>query len=500
MVDSPIRAGDARPGPPLQALTTSWCSARNRCPLRPGRSVELRRRMGSRSDGAGRQRLRRRRSGGSAPRRVGHHDRLCGKVTTSAGDRISTKRWCSRRARTLRATRRGADNARAFIHRTLGDLDAIRVAARAAGPGAPGLVVGGGLLEPGGRQRPSPAGHDAAHRGFAPRLMPLHPGRRGWRCGTPTWSPVGAVRCTPGVSTTAIADDAGTGMLAVTLSDGTVLDATLVVFSAGSARRTRWRTAGLQVGERGGVVVDTACRTSEPGVYAIGEVAAVEAAATAWWHRLHDGRDRRRADPRARSDARFPGADMSTKLKLLGVDVASLGDAMAATPVRWIVRSRSGGRHLKETRGLPMTRGPCSASWSVTPGPTRPSQPLCGPGDPADPSALICGGEPGPGLAKLPDDAEICSLQRRFEGDPSAGAIAEGACTVADIKKYTTAGNHLRQLRTPASQTVGRLRCGTLGESLCDTSPQSRRVVLDRGHHRHSPSVSCSPVRHRPGM
>jgi nitrite reductase (NADH) large subunit len=85
------------------------------------------------------------------------------------------------------------------------------------------------------------------------------------------------------------------------------------------------RAAGLPVGERGGVLVDTGCQTSDPDIWAIGECAAVEgrcyglvapgyAMAEVVADRLLGGR------------ATFPGADTSTKLKLLGVDVASFGD------------------------------------------------------------------------------------------------------------------------------------------------------------------------------
>ena len=89
--------------------------------------------------------------------------------------------------------------------------------------------------------------------------------------------------------------------------------------------------AGLATGPRGGVVVDEACRTDDARVWAIGEVACIGgrclglvapgyAMAEVVVDRLLGG------------DATFPGADLSTKLKLLGVDVASFGDAFATTP------------------------------------------------------------------------------------------------------------------------------------------------------------------------
>src|SRR5207245_2704160 len=85
------------------------------------------------------------------------------------------------------------------------------------------------------------------------------------------------------------------------------------------------RAAGLATGTRGGVVVDDACRTSAEDVYAIGECAEIGgrlyglvapgyAMAEVVVDRLLGG------------TATFPGADTSTKLKLLGVDVASFGE------------------------------------------------------------------------------------------------------------------------------------------------------------------------------
>ena len=124
-----------------------------------------------------------------------------------------------------------------------------------------------------------------------------------------------------------------------------------MVFAAGIRPRDELaREAGLEVGERGGVVVDDACRTARPDVWAIGEV------------RLH-----RRphayglvapgyamaevvADRLLGGEGTFPGADLSTKLKLLGVDVASFGDAFAhdarrasrsSTPTRSPASTRS---------------------------------------------------------------------------------------------------------------------------------------------------------------
>ena len=99
-----------------------------------------------------------------------------------------------------------------------------------------------------------------------------------------------------------------------------------------SARRTQLaRDAGLDVGERGGILTDLACRTSDANVYAIGECAAVEGRC---YGLVAPGYTTAEivADRLLGGAAEFPGADLSTKLKLMGVDVASFGDAHARPP------------------------------------------------------------------------------------------------------------------------------------------------------------------------
>ncbi len=106
----------------------------------------------------------------------------------------------------------------------------------------------------------------------------------------------------------------------------------MIVFSAGIRPRDELaRNAGLAIGERGGIVVDNHCRTSDHDIYAIGECAL-------WNGRIYGlvapGYEMARvvAQHLSGGSTEFRGADMSTKLKLMGVDVASIGDAHAATP------------------------------------------------------------------------------------------------------------------------------------------------------------------------
>src|SRR5690606_29810754 len=103
-------------------------------------------------------------------------------------------------------------------------------------------------------------------------------------------------------------------------------DVEMVVISAGIRPRDELaRAAGLGLGPRGGVMVDDQLLTSDRAISAIGEVA------------IHEGMIYGLVAPGyamakvvakrllGQTDA-FTGSDMSAKLKLMGVDVASVGD------------------------------------------------------------------------------------------------------------------------------------------------------------------------------
>src|SRR5262249_12502647 len=112
-------------------------------------------------------------------------------------------------------------------------------------------------------------------------------------------------------------------------ADGSQLETDLVLFSAGIRPRDELaKDMGLAVGARGGIVIDDQCRTSDPQIFAIGECAL-------WQNRIFGlvgpgySMARTAAARVSGEELTFTGADMSTKLKLMGVDVASFGDAFA---------------------------------------------------------------------------------------------------------------------------------------------------------------------------
>ncbi|MGV9712127.1 nitrite reductase large subunit NirB [Gordonia sp. NPDC003424] len=337
----------------------------------------------------------------------------------------------------------GRDNPRSFVYRTLADLDAIRATAETAAPGAPGVVVGGGLLGLEAANALRLLGMTPHVVEFAPRLMPLQVDDGGGALLASLVTGLG-LHVHTGVSTTAIADAPDSDLLAVTLSDGTVLDAALVVFSAGvRPQDALGRGCGLDVGARGGIITDTGCRTSDPAIWAIGEVAAVDGRCYGLVAPGYTMAEIAADGILGVDDTRFPGADMSTKLKLLGVDVASFGDAMGVTEnaLEIVYSDPVAGTYKKLVLSDDATTllggilvGDADAYATL--------KPMVGREIAGDPAAMIApaGGDgAGIGLSALPDDAEICSCNGVSKG-AICGAIADGACTVADVKLCTSAG------------------------------------------------------------
>ena len=227
----------------------------------------------------------------------------------------------------------GRDLPGAFVYRTIADVHAIREWAKGR---AHGVVVGGGLL---GLE----AANALRHCGLATEIVEIAP-----RLMALQVDEIGGDLLRRRIEDHGLAVHTGTVLLAVVAGrDGRVeavdlapagdtsaparLSTEMVVFAAGIRPRDELaRECGLEVGERGGVVVDERCRTSDPSIYAVGECALAGG-------RVHGlvapGYQMARvaAEAICGGDAAFEPGDTPTRLKLLGVDVASFGDAHAET-------------------------------------------------------------------------------------------------------------------------------------------------------------------------
>ncbi|HEY1821491.1 MAG TPA: nitrite reductase large subunit NirB [Trebonia sp.] len=339
----------------------------------------------------------------------------------------------------------GHDAPGCFVYRTLDDLEAIRAVAT-AGPPVAGVVIGGGLL-----------GLEAANAlrllGLAPQVVELAPHLMAVQVDEGGGALLGrlvtglgvTVHC--GSATVRVVTDPGSGRAAgVELADGTVIAAEIVVFAAGVRPRDALaRAAGLPLGPRGGVAVDETCRSlGDNHIWAVGEVAALHGelfGLVAPGYAMAETA----ADRLLGGEATFAGADQSTKLKLLGVDVASFGDAHGRTPGALSVVlndpvRRTYGKLVVSDDAHTLLGGILigdASGYALL-------RPLVGSPLPADPAALLApdGGlaDPGSGLDSLPDSAQICSCNAVTKGTLLAAINDGSAGDVAGLKDCTRAG------------------------------------------------------------
>jgi len=336
----------------------------------------------------------------------------------------------------------GADRRDCFVYRTIDDLVAMQECGQRS---RTGVVIGGGLLGLECAKALRDLGLKTHVVEFAPRLMAVQVDDPGARVLRSRIEELG-VGVHTGKNTLAIVDGED-GTHRMQFADGSHLDTDMIVFSAGIRPRDELaRACGLQTGARGGVAIDGRCLTSDPHIYAIGECAL-------WNGQLFGlvapGYDMARTAARhiLGAECGFGGADMSTKLKLMGVDVASIGDAHGATPgsrsyqftderkqvYRKIVVSGCG----KYLLGAVLV-GDAAAYGALLQTmlnrielPEAPEYLILPDSAGARPAAL--------GVDKLPAAAQVCSCNDVSKGALCA-AVAAGATSVAALKSCTSAG------------------------------------------------------------
>ncbi|MGW3289897.1 nitrite reductase large subunit NirB [Streptomyces sp. NPDC001002] len=337
----------------------------------------------------------------------------------------------------------GKDAEGCFVYRTIEDLLAIEAYAKSRA--TTGAVVGGGLLGLEAAGALKGLGLTSHIVEFAPRLMPVQVDEGGGAALLRTIEDMGLTVHT-GVGTQEIVTGADGAVTGMKLSDGSELAADLVVFSAGVRPRDQLaRDCGLTVGERGGITVDEQCRTvADPQVFAIGECAL--AADGRVYGLVAPGYEQAEtvAATIARDESAFTGADLSTKLKLLGVDVASFGDAhgTAEDCLDVVYSDARAGLYKKLVIARDGTLlggiliGDADAYGTL--------RAFTGSVPPVAPESLVLPAGAGEsvqlGPSALPDEAIVCSCHNVSKGT-IRGAVTDHSCTtVPEVKKCTKAG------------------------------------------------------------
>ena len=333
----------------------------------------------------------------------------------------------------------GKERDHCLVYRTIQDLDDIQASAKA---GKVGVVVGGGLLGLEAANALKELGLQTHVVEFAPQLMGVQLDTDGGALLRSMIEGIGVQVHTQKATNEIV--DGEECVHRMNFADGSHLETDVILFSAGIRPYDNLaREFDLAVGERGGIVVDNNCKTSDDSIYAIGECAL--------WNNFIFGlvapgytMAKVAADNIIGGEQQFTGADMSTKLKLMGMDVGSIGDAHARTEgCKSYVYSNQPDQIYKKIVVSPNGKELIGA---VLVGDTSEYDSLLqyalnGIELPENPDGLILpssGEKPTLGVDALPDTATICSCLNVTKGDIVA-AIDCGAVDVGQVKSSTKA-------------------------------------------------------------
>ncbi|SHJ98810.1 assimilatory nitrite reductase (NAD(P)H) large subunit precursor [Rubritalea squalenifaciens DSM 18772] len=335
----------------------------------------------------------------------------------------------------------GIDKEGVFVYRTIEDLDAIKAYAEKSKTCA---VIGGGLLGLEAAKAAQDLGLKTHVVEFAPRLMPRQLDNAGGNLLKDIIEDRGIeVHLSKATKNIAGKDR----VREMEFADDSSLGVDMIIVSAGIRPRDELaREAGLKVGERGGIEVDSYLLTSDPNIFAIGECALYGGmiyGLVAPGYQMADAV----SDLLTGKDASFEGADMSTKLKLIGTDVASFGsiEAPEGSGARDIVINDP---HAKLYKKLVISNdgkkllggilvGDASAYGSLL---QMYQNEIVLPPEPIQLILPASDGAPvGMGPTDLPDSAQICSCEAVTKGQ-ICSAIEGGCSSVGELKACTKAG------------------------------------------------------------
>jgi nitrite reductase (NADH) large subunit len=335
----------------------------------------------------------------------------------------------------------GVEKEGVFVYRTIEDLELIQSHALKAKKGA---VIGGGLLGLEAAKALLDLGLQEAHVvEFATRLMPRQIDEAGSRTLQTQLESLG-LQVHLSKSTQEIMGSAY--IEGMQFADGSLLEVDMLVISAGIRPRDELaKISGLETHPRGGIVVNDRLQTSDPAIFAIGECALAH-------HMIYGliAPGYEMADVVATNlcggSKEFMPYDMSTKLKLIGTDVASFGDPFVEEPACKTIRYENKAKGIYKrvnvsNDGKTLLGGILvgDASQYNMLLQTFKNKTIL----PPDPEDLILGSrggeEAGAGVMGFPDDALICSCEAVTKG-MLCHEIGNGHHTVDALKKCCKAG------------------------------------------------------------
>ncbi|WP_309028731.1 FAD-dependent oxidoreductase [Pelagicoccus enzymogenes] len=341
----------------------------------------------------------------------------------------------------------GSDAPGVFVYRTIADADAI---IRHCEGKSSAIVLGGGLLGLEAANALKELGLSATVVEFANGLMPRQLNQD---ASLVLEQQIRQLGVTPLVGKGAQKIERSNDGLLVSFNDDTKLLTDILVVAAGVRPADQLaRDADLNLGARGGIIVNDQLQTSDPSIYAIGECA------------LHRGQiygfvapgyqmAEVLADQLCDGSKTYQGSDLSCRLKLLGIEVSTFGDYLgegrtlvhrSPTSYRMIVLKRdcfAGGTVVGKWDQTHQLQLAIKEERFMTP---------------SEQAAFEKDGQipEGDALADWPNNAIICNCTQTTKGSLSI-CISSGCKTVSSLGKATGAGSVCGSCRPLLAQLCG---------------------------------------------
>jgi NAD(P)H-dependent nitrite reductase large subunit/NAD(P)H-dependent nitrite reductase small subunit len=337
----------------------------------------------------------------------------------------------------------GGDKKQVLVYRTIDDMvDIVNCAKASVNKSC--VVIGGGLLGLEAANAVMEMGCSAAVVDLAPLLMTKQLDEVGGKI-LQTEIDRKGVKCYLGVKPNKITSDGGlvTGM---ELSTGETVQCDFVIVCAGVKPRDElMKASGLEMHPRGGVLINNHLQTNDPNVYAIGECCVHK---NMVYGLVGPGYSMAAilADVFTGEAAEFYKGDVSTSLKLLGVNVSSFGDYTATGCEEYVMNKKSSDgsqiyKKLLFSKDLTQLVGGILVGDTTDYGVLNAMSRM----DAIDlePEKLLMGGAAlqGEGGFELPDDATVCSCHNLSRGAIDKAIVEQKLDSFDAIKAATKAGS-----------------------------------------------------------
>lgn len=387
----------------------------------------------------------------------------------------------------------GVEKEGVFVYRTIEDLEAIEKYAEKmkAQGNLQAAVLGGGLLGLEAANAVKNLGLNAHVVEFAPRLMPRQLDQEGSDL---LQAKIESLDVLVHLSKQTQFIQGEKSIEGLQYIDDTELKVNMLVISAGIRPRDELaKECGLETGTRGGVLVDNTMKTSDPSIYAIGEVALYNSMIYGLVAPGYTMAEVAVDQITGVSETLMPASiDMSTQLKLIGTDVASFGDALLSDEEKVDVISYT-NKKAGIYKRINVSKDGTQLLGGILVGNSSDYNALFQIYNsalklPENPEDLILGNRSGDDSAllgdvlDLPDDAQICSCESVNKGQICC-AIQDGTCDdLGDVISHTKAGTGcggckpmVKDLVDATLKSLGKV----VKNNICEHFDHSRQELYD---------------------